>query len=227
VFGLGPAVLAGDALVTLASDVLARSGLPNADLALRALSGTVLDLIRGQADDLAFQGRGDVQAAECVRMAERKTGALLATSCSLGGLAAGADPVRVDLLGRFGAAIGLAFQHVDDLLGIWGDPAVTGKPSHSDLLSRKKSLPVVAALRSGCAAGRELAELYASRDLLSDVDVARAADLVDAAGGRLWSQSEADRLLRYALDQLANVNPSDRAGAELAALGQLIVRRSH
>ncbi|ALG08459.1 family 2 encapsulin nanocompartment cargo protein polyprenyl transferase [Kibdelosporangium phytohabitans] len=227
VFGAGPAILTGDALVTLALDLLATSGLPNARLALRALSDAVIDLIRGQAEDLAFESRDDVRPAECVRMAEGKTGALLATSCALGGFAAGADPARVELLGRFGAAVGLAFQHVDDLLGIWGDPVVTGKPVHSDLRNRKKSLPVVAALGSPCAAGRELADLYARPASLSDVDAARAAALVDAAGGRRWSRQEADRLLAHALDQLANLDPAGGAGAELAALGHLVVGRTH
>jgi geranylgeranyl diphosphate synthase type I len=58
-----------------------------------------------------------------------------------------------------GVHVGLAFQHVDDLLGICGDPAVTGKPVHSDLRNQKKSLPVVAALTSETPAGHELAAL--------------------------------------------------------------------
>ena len=112
--------------------------------------------------DLAFETRDDVRLEECMRMARDKTGALLGCSCALGVLSAtgddGADRAR---RARSASALGMAFQLVDDILGIWGDPAVTGKPAHSDLAARKKSLPVVAALTSGTEAGRELAALYA------------------------------------------------------------------
>ena len=82
-------------------------------------------------------------------MAGRKTGALLAVSCALGALAGGADESTSELMRAFGHHLGMAFQLVDDILGIWGDPRRTGKPAHSDLTNHKKSLPVVAALRAG------------------------------------------------------------------------------
>ncbi|WP_262403000.1 polyprenyl synthetase family protein [Actinomadura sp. CNU-125] len=75
---------------------------------------------------------------------------------------------RAELLGSFGERVGLAFQLADDLLGIWGDPDVTGKPVHSDLRNRKQSLPVVAALESGTPAGGELAEIYRRDAPLAD-----------------------------------------------------------
>ena len=78
-------------------------------------------------------------------MAAGKTGALLGASCALGAHAVAARSELTARLGAFGRSLGLAFQHIDDLLGIWGDPAVTGKPVYSDLQNRKKSLPVVAA----------------------------------------------------------------------------------
>jgi len=220
VFGTGPAVLAGDALLSLAFDVLAPGGAPNA----RLLSGAVLALLEGQAADLDFEHRDDVTATECVRMAEGKTAALLGAACTLGATSGQRDPGP---FGAFGRAVGLAFQHIDDLLGIWGDPAVTGKPVYSDLQNRKKSLPVVTALCSGTAAGTELAALYARSDPLSDAELARAATLVEAAGGRQWSQAQAEALLAKALRDLATANPVPRPGAELAALARLITTRTH
>jgi geranylgeranyl diphosphate synthase type I len=223
VFGTGPAVLAGDALLTLAFEILAPSGVPST----RLLSAGVLDLLDGQAADVDFEQRDDVTPGECVGMAKGKTAALLGASCTLGALSARGEPEAAERFGAFGRAIGLAFQHIDDLLGIWGDPDVTGKPVFSDLQNRKKSLPVVTALCSGTAAGAELADLYGRTDPLDDTELARAAALVEAAGGRQWSQAQADALLAKGLRELAAVNPVPRAGAELAALARLITTRTH
>jgi geranylgeranyl pyrophosphate synthase len=101
-------------------------------------------LVDGQGADVAFERRADVGLAECVTMAENKTAALLGCACALGALTGGGSDEQIDELRQFGEHLGLAFQFVDDLLGIWGDPAVTGKPVYSDLAGRKKSLPVVA-----------------------------------------------------------------------------------
>jgi geranylgeranyl diphosphate synthase type I len=227
VFGLGQAILAGDALLTLAFDVLAGSGHPVAGEATRMLSAAVFDLQDGQSADLAFEQRADVELPECLRMAEGKTGALLGGACAMGALFGGGDPARVGRLRAFGERLGLAFQLVDDLLGIWGAPAVTGKPVYSDLRSRKKSLPVVAALTSGTQAGQALAVLYRDGAALTGVDLVRAAELVELAGGRAWSRARAEELQAQAMGHLRSAEPAARAGAELAALARLATHRDH
>jgi len=221
VFGTGQAVLAGDALLSLAFDVLSEDG----PAAARLLSTAVLDLLHGQHEDVRFEQRSDVGIEECLRMVRGKTAALLSVACTLGVLVVGGRGEHVEQFGHFGQSLGLAFQHVDDLLGIWGDPAVTGKPVFSDLRSRKKSLPVVAALTSGTPEGQELAQLY--RNPLPDACLAQAAALVDRAGGRAWSHDQAGELLSDALAALAAANPTPRATAELTALAQLVTRRDH
>ncbi|GAA2903721.1 family 2 encapsulin nanocompartment cargo protein polyprenyl transferase [Streptosporangium fragile] len=225
VFGVSPAILAGDALLTLAFDVLATGGPPAAAEATRIFSAAIQELLDGQSADLAFEGRDDVDPAECLAMAAGKTGALLGCSCALGALSGGGSPEQIEHLTAFGRDLGLAFQLVDDLLGIWGDPEVTGKPIHSDLRSRKKSLPVVAALASGTGAGHELAGLYRGERPLTDADLARAAELVEAAGGRAWSQAKADEMLARAMRHLRSADPRPRPAAELGALARLVTRR--
>lgn len=226
VFGASPAILAGDALLTLAMDVLAASGHEAAQDGTRMLSTAVLDLINGQAADLDFETRHDVDLAECVRMVEGKTGALLGCASALGAVFGG-DRTRAESLRRFGVFFGTAFQHVDDLLGIWGSPEVTGKSIHSDLRSRKKSLPVVAALCSDTPAGRELASLYLRERDLSDIELVRAAELVDAAGGREWSRGQADTLLLRALNELQGTDLIERPAGELGALARFAIHRDH
>ncbi len=230
VFGLNAAILAGDALLTLALDVLAASGHPAATDGIRMLSAAVQDLVEGQSADLNFERRTQIELAECLRMAERKTGALMGCACAVGAAFGGGSPEQIEQLRGFGQHLGLAFQHVDDLLGIWGDPTVTGKPVYSDLRSRKKSLPVVAALTSctltlGTLAGSELAKLYHRDQPLSDTDLVRAAELIDIAGGRAWSQAQVDDLLAQAMRDLQSASPAPRAARELGALARLATHR--
>ncbi len=106
----------------------------------------------------------------------------------------------VERLRTFGVHLGTAFQLVDDLMGIWGDPDRTGKPGMSDLRARKKSLSLVAAMsNTALPAARQLLELYANAEPLSDHDLETAASLIDQAGGRQWSITEADRHIDAAL----------------------------
>lgn len=227
VFGQAAAILAGDGLLTGALDVVTASGHPSAQHAARMLIGAVQDLVAGQSADMGFEIRSDVELPECIDMARAKTGALLATACALGALYGGGRPDQVERFRAFGDRLGLAFQHVDDLIGIWGDPSVTGKPVYSDLYSRKKSLPVVAALTSDTAAGRELSALYHGGQPLTEGEVSRMAELIDAAGGRAWSRAQSDVLLREALEHLASATPAPGAAADLDALAALIVGRHH
>ncbi|GAA3097086.1 family 2 encapsulin nanocompartment cargo protein polyprenyl transferase [Streptosporangium carneum] len=225
VFGVSPAILAGDALLALAFEALSEGDHPVAPEATRIFGAAIQALLEGQSADVAFERRQDVELAECLIMAAGKTGALLGGACALGALFGGGNPEQVERLRAFGSDLGLAFQLVDDLLGIWGDPEVTGKPVYSDLRSRKKSLPVVAALASPTPAGRELAGLYHREHPLTDTDLVHAAELVDAVGGRAWSQSQADALLARALRHLRSAGFTPRPAAELGALARLVTRR--
>jgi geranylgeranyl diphosphate synthase type I len=226
VFGIGAAILAGDALLTLALDVLAASGHPAASVGMRTLSAAVQELVEGQCADMEFEQRSTVDIPECETMAMSKTAALISGACTLGALFGHATPDQVGHLRTFGEQLGLAFQHVDDLLGIWGKPKVTGKPVFSDLRNRKKSLPVVAALVSNTPAGAELAKLYQRAVPPTEHELKRAADLVAQAGGRTWSQAQADDLTTRAITRLDEVSQSP-AVAELADLARLITHRDH
>ncbi len=225
IWGPSAAILTGDALLALAQEVLLEADSPHArDAALR-LSTATRDLIRGQVQDLAFEHRNDVTVEECLDMAAGKTGALLSASASIGAVLAGAPAGTVEALATFGAHLGLAFQLVDDVLGIWGDPAVTGKPVHSDLRSRKKSLPVTAALARGGAPARELAEWLAGDGEVDERSLPRVADLVAAAGGRDWALDEAKRRMALGESALDAVAMPDGPRDELIALADFIVNR--
>jgi len=225
VYGVGAAILAGDAMLALAQDILLEDTAPQGVWAARALSVAVQRLIAGQGADLAFEQRDDVSLAECLAMAGDKTAALMACACSIGAIHVGAPPQLAMGLAAFGAHAGLAFQLTDDLLGIWGAPEVTGKPVRSDLRARKKSLPVVAALGAGAPESAELAALLAREDALTEDDLAQAADLVVAAGGKSWTEEEAARQLASAHDCLAGTGLPDGIRAEFAGIAEFITAR--
>jgi geranylgeranyl diphosphate synthase type I len=225
VWGPASAILTGDALLALATEVLLDSGSPKAGAAATLLARATRELIRGQVLDLAFEQRTQVTTDECLDMAAAKTGALLSASAAIGAVLAGGSEPLVAALATYGAELGLAFQLVDDMLGIWGDPAVTGKPVCSDLRSRKKSLPVTYTLAHGGVAARELAEWLADGGEHDEAALRRAADLVAAAGGRDWAAGEADRRLALARNALDRVGLPDQARDGLVALGEFIVSR--
>jgi geranylgeranyl diphosphate synthase, type II len=143
-FGEALAILAGDALLTLAFEVLAREVKPEAlagrcCLELSRAAGAAA-LVGGQADDLAAeQSGGDIKTLEAIH--RRKTGAMFLVSLRLGGLCAGADSEQLAALDAYGKAIGLAFQIVDDLLDEGGDEAAVGKRLNKDADRGKLTFP--------------------------------------------------------------------------------------
>ncbi|MFF3849177.1 polyprenyl synthetase family protein [Streptomyces sp. NPDC002328] len=222
-YGTGPAVLAGDGLFALAVETLAEA--PGGAPGVRLLSGALTELVRGQADDLLFAARPwsgpeRVRPAAYRAMAEGKTGALLGCAAALGAVLGGAPQSAVTALERAGRHLGVAFQVVDDMLGIWGDPAVTGKPVHGDLREGKKTFPVLAALASPGPAARRLAVL-----LESDGDPAEAAALVEEAGGRAAALAEARRQTAAVRAALAGAPLRAPAVDELRSLLDFLVRR--
>ncbi|WP_438309633.1 polyprenyl synthetase family protein [Streptomyces sp. HUAS TT3] len=227
--GVPAAILAGDALFLLAVQTVAEAPGPLGAAGPGMLTRAVQELIDGEYVDTLLEDRevASVPVAEVTAMAQGKTGALIAASCALGAVAGGADEQRVGCLRAFGVHVGAAFQLIDDVLGIWGDPVRTGKPAGADLAARKKSLPIAAALASRCAAGRELGRLYSGSGPLGTAEVARAAGLVEEAGGRSWAVRAAERHTRQALEELAAARPQRTAAAELRALADLVTGRDH
>ncbi|MER5948346.1 family 2 encapsulin nanocompartment cargo protein polyprenyl transferase [Streptomyces sp. NPDC001904] len=229
VFGDADAILTGDALQAQAQRLLLDDGHPVAPAALARLAACVVELCAGQAADVALERRDPAETglAETLAMAEAKTGALLGCACALGGLYAGAGEEEVAALDAFGRAAGLAFQLIDDVIGIWGDPARTGKPAGADLVVRKKSLPVVAALASGGPAADELAARYGPPGPGEEgpADIEAIALAVERAGGRDWAQAQAADQMARAVAELQRAVPVPEAAGGLLSLAEFVTRR--
>ena len=231
VHGPAQAILVGDALFALANEVLLELGTVEAGRATRRLTTATRALIDGQAQDISYEHRDRVSVEECLEMEGNKTGALLACASSIGAVLGGADEHTADALERYGHHLGLAFQAVDDLLGIWGDPVSTGKQTWSDLRQRKKSLPVVAALAADGPAAARLGEILAADAKSSDFanfseeEFAARAALIEEAGGREWTAEEARRQHTLAIEALDLVDMPDRVRDQFTALADFVVVR--
>ncbi len=226
-FGIPTAVLAGDALLALAMEVVLRAepGGAEATSVAATLAGSVGELITGQSADLDFETRDDVDLAAGLAMADGKTASLLRACAVTGALSVAADQRQVELLGGYAGHVGTAFQVVDDLLGIWGEPDRTGKPRLADLRSRKKSLPVLAALGAGSTHSARLAELYRRPEPFEEQDLELVADLVQAAGGRQWAVHRAEQETDAARACLAELDPPAPVRAALEALADYVTER--
>ncbi|WP_103885222.1 polyprenyl synthetase family protein [Actinacidiphila yanglinensis] len=234
VHGPAQAILVGDALFALANEILLEHGTADAGRATRRLTTATRKLIDGQAQDISFEHRERVTVAECLEMEGNKTGALLACASSIGAVLGGASESDADALEEYGYHLGLSFQAIDDLLGIWGDPATTGKQTWSDLRQRKKSLPVVAALAAGGPASERLGELLAAdaknsglieTDAFSEEEFALRAALIEEAGGREWTSQEARRQYTTAIAALDKMDMPDEIRRKLVGLADFVVVR--
>lgn len=223
-FGAGDAIIAGDAMMLLGLELLLDRPTPPRVAAAADLAGATASMIAGQHMDMSFDRSEAVDVDLCWKMVSLKTGALLAHASAVGAILAGAPEQTVRWLRSFGLELGRGFQAIDDLLGIWGDPSVTGKPAGNDLRERKKSIPVAVALASGSRAGEQLADLYA-REQLDDDRIEAAAALVEEAGGRDATVSAARDCMRRAADALREADVDAEVAGELEALATFVVER--
>lgn len=224
-WGPASAILTGDALLTLAQQVLLDAPQPYGPAAARLVADATQALVRGQVEDLAFEQRDDVTLEQCLAMADGKTGALLSASAAVGAVLAGAPAATVRSLSDYGHQLGMAFQLIDDLLGIWGSPEVTGKPVLSDLRARKKTLPVTFVLEQEDAAGRELADWLSGMAESDDRTLRHVADVLETAGARDWTLGRARSCLAAAEQALSLVELPADVHEQLSQLGRFVVER--
>ena len=223
-WGIAQGVNTGDALFTLANlAVLHLAETVSVQAAFEAsqiLQETCLQLTQGQYLDISFEGRSDLDLPAYFTMIGGKTAALLSACTQLGALAAQAKAEIRAAYGRFGWSLGLAFQAQDDLLGIWGDAALTGKSVEGDLLSGKKSLPVLYGLSlKGPFAQRWM------RGTLTPAEIPDLAHQLELEGARQYTQARADELTDEALAALDAAHPDGEAGEALRSLALSLLQR--
>ncbi|MFJ3234036.1 polyprenyl synthetase family protein [Streptomyces sp. NPDC086787] len=202
VYGTGSSLLSGDALWAAAVDGLLAVDGPAGPVAARELNNALTCMIHAAARESDFDS-GPVAALsidDYLYVCEGKGGALLGSAAVIGTVLAGAPAAQAEVLREAAHKVGRAWQATNDLENIWGDTALVGKPGFQDLRSRKRTLPVIAALQSGHPAADELACLL--KGDLDDNALDRAAHLIDAAGGRAYTREVARTHLAQAMNLL-------------------------
>jgi geranylgeranyl diphosphate synthase, type I len=226
IWGEPQAINAGDGMFALAYLTMGR--LPCLGVtaertmrALQALQETCLTLTEGQYLDMSFEEQFDLDQDDYLWMIRGKTATLLATCARVGGILAGADNGTVNALREYGDSLGMSFQIEDDVLGIWGDEAVTGKPTASDIRQRKKSLPLVHTVRLLREVRQQtaLARLQAiyNGPAVTEDQIAEVLAILDTAGARAYCEGLAREYQAKALGHLdvaAQSPASDSAGIE-------------
>ena len=232
VWGVPKAIEAGNILRVVADRSLSRLvdegvGFGDALTVTALLTEGYLRMIEGQYLDIAYESRPDIGMSQYLDMISRKTGALIRSAMHIGAVIGSGDPNVVSAFDECGRSLGFLFQIKDDVLGIWGDEAATGKPVGADIRRRKNSLPVVYAMSTANGADKDaLLEIYRGEEV-SDRDVAEVLALLDRAGAREYADELAAVQRDRALEALATVELAPQSSDDLTGLSQFLLEREH
>lgn len=227
VWGVPQAINAGDGMFTLAFAAMQRlrqRDVSNSTVlkALDTFTQTCLELTEGQHLDMSFEQRDEVTVKEYMRMIQGKTASLVGACTSIGARVGNASDEVCDALQRFGQAVGMTFQIRDDILGIWGDPAVTGKPAGNDVLRRKKSFPILYALNHP-GLGEQF-EALMGEDFSAN-KLPNALEILDKSGARQEAERAAEAWHQASIAALQQALGENATNGALWALADSLLAR--
>jgi geranylgeranyl diphosphate synthase, type I len=234
-YGMPLAILAGDILFSKAFELLAVNGRAKgiSEKAIcemvAKLSSACIQVCEGQATDVRMASMKDelsIDSPQYINMISKKTAALFELSCALGVLSApNSSAIDVERLSWFGRNIGIAFQLVDDLIGITGDPKLTGKAVGNDLREGKKTYPILLALRNAKGQNRSKILKIFGRKNASASDLKKAVGTISTIGIDQEIRLAARTHIEKAVQSLANYADSE-AKIALESSASFIVERS-
>lgn len=221
--GEAQAINTGDCMFSLAFTALCRStGQPGDILrAVDLLQSTCVQLTKGQFLDMAYESAESLPVDAYWPMVGGKTASLLACSAAIGATITGADQQIVNALKEFAWNLGLAFQAQDDWLGIWGDSALTGKSAESDLVTGKKSLPILYGLNTS----PEFQKRWNNRPFAPE-ETAALAEILTKDGVQEWVETETARLTLMAKEALKTLPEKNTGFSSLLTLADLLLKRN-
>lgn len=226
-WGQAQAINVGDGLFAisrLALQRLANRGISpqKVVVAFRIVDQTCLYLTEGQYLDLAFEEVDGVTVDMYLEMIGKKTGALMSCATQLGALLGTDDERVMESYGAFGYELGLLFQIVDDMLGIWGAGEATGKGVGEDIVSRKKSLPILYALQRS----DELRRIY-RRERMDAAQQEVVMERLESLSAREYAREMAVKHLRLAVHTLEDTGVRNRAQEDLRRIAQFLLDRQY
>ena len=217
------AILSGDTMLTLATQLVARSG--RMEL-IELFNRTAIEIYEGQQHDMDFESRDDVTIDEYMEMIRLKTSVLLGCACKMGALVAGASEDDAEALYQMGVDLGLAFQLQDDWLDVWGDPKTFGKEIGGDIANNKKTFLLINALnRAEGENANELKRWFATGDERRDDKVKAVTAIYERLGLKEQAREEIERYSDRALQALARVQIGVEAREAFTTLINRLTRR--
>jgi geranylgeranyl diphosphate synthase, type I len=228
-FGTGAAVLAGDLLMAWTDEMFHASGLAAAALQRgQAVLDTMrTELVCGQYLDLLGQAAGDGTVASALRVARYKSARYtVERPLQLGAALAGPRAELATACAGYGAGVGVAFQLRDDLLGVFGDPAQTGKPSGGDLREGKRTVLVAVARQRASASQRELLDRLLGDPLLDEAGAAEIRSVLTETGAVAECERMIDAGVAEGLTALDDAPMPGEARLALAEMAVIATERS-
>jgi len=227
VYGIPQAINTGDAMFALAQlNLLQLGDNISSQVGLKAtkkLNETCLILTGGQSLDISFEQELNVPMNQYVTMISGKTAALLSASAEIGAIVAQSENRNIISLANFGKSLGLAFQAWDDWLGLWGNEDQTGKSTLSDLITGKKTLPILYGLENG----REFADVY-HKNGVNRENAPILLKLLEKEGAKEFIEKIAKNFTEEALASLNEVKVENQQGLDaLVELTDLLVNRNN
>ena len=182
-WGESQAINVGDAMFALGQHALLRlldQAIPPERFApvTRGYNDTALRIVEGQVLDLGYEDRWDIPVEEYLEMIRGKSASIVAYAAWSGAVLGGADSTAAERFRAFGEQLGLAFQIRDDMLGIWGETAITGKRKGDDIRRRKKSLPIITLAAAATPNEVERLRSVYSRAEMAESDIAWIVELL-------------------------------------------------
>jgi len=204
------AILSGDSMLVLAYQRMQHCDSRHLQAVLDVFTETALESGEGQEYDMSFETRNDVTEEEYIEMIRLKTSVLLACAVKIGAILADAPAQDIDNLYKFGEQLGLAFQLQDDLLDVYGDPAVFGKAIGGDITSNKKTYMLINAVnRANPQQRQELMQWIAATDFDREEKVAAVTALYDQIGIRQLCEQKINFYFDECRKYLAKVSVSE------------------
>lgn len=220
------AILSGDTMLLQAFERVEECDPTKLPDVFKVFIQTTLEIGEGQQLDVEFETRNDVTEDEYIEMIRLKTSVLLACACKVGAIMAGASADDTDNLYKFGEKLGLTFQLQDDLLDVYGDPAVFGKNIGGDITSNKKTYMLINAFNRATPAQREeLTKWVNAKEFDRNEKVAAVTNLYNEIGIRKLCEQKMEQYYQESLVYLAKVNVSEERKAELKAYAADMMKR--
>lgn len=220
------AILSGDTMLLQAFERVEDCDPAKLPAVFKVFIQTTLEIGEGQQLDVEFEQRNDVTEDEYIEMIRLKTSVLLACACKVGAIMADAPAEDIENMYKFGEKLGLAFQLQDDLLDVYGDPAVFGKNIGGDITSNKKTYMLINAFNRATPAQRdELTKWVELKEFDRNEKVAAVTNLYNEIGIRKLCEQKIEQFYQESLVYLAKVSVSDERKAEIKAYAAEMMKR--